>query len=79
MKTLTLLCLCFGFACGGSETTTETPDQSGNSCDQFTVGDPCITEANLAACREREAQCPGEVMQLESCPLQFSCPPVPPG
>lgn len=77
-RTLTTMCLCLGLACGGTEPTSETPEQS-DACEGLHLGDPCITEHNFAQCQARAAECPGEVLQLESCPLQFACPPQPPG
>jgi hypothetical protein len=49
-------------------------DSSGATDCPYTAGDSCITEENLAQCQEMARQCPGEVMALESCPLQFACP-----
>ena len=46
----------------------------GESCAGYSLGDACITEDNFAQCQEMEAQCPGEVVAMESCPLQFACP-----
>jgi hypothetical protein len=34
----------------------------------------CITPAGMDQCAQMESQCPGEVLVLESCPLQFACP-----
>lgn len=33
----------------------------------------CMNEENHAQCLEIAAACKGEILQLESCPLQFSC------
>lgn len=33
----------------------------------------CMNEDNHAQCLEKAKECPGKVIQLESCPLQFSC------
>ena len=33
----------------------------------------CMNEENHAQCLEKAKECPGKVLQLESCPLQFSC------
>jgi hypothetical protein len=51
----------------------DTPVAS-EECLGHRVGDACMTDANFAECRAREAECPGEVLELESCPLQFRCP-----
>ncbi len=59
-------------ACGS--TTASTPDGAGDACAGFGPNDACINEENLAQCRAREAECPGQVLVLESCPLQFACP-----
>lgn len=63
--------------CGGG--TEPSPGSSGGeqpteSCAGYTLDDACVNEDNLAECRRREAQCPGEVQVMESCPLQFGCP-----
>lgn len=47
---------------------------SGVSCGGRQAGEPCVTDGSIAQCRVREEQCPGEVIVLESCPLQFACP-----
>ena len=33
----------------------------------------CLDEENRQRCLEVEKNCPGQVLILESCPLQFSC------
>ncbi|MDP2308353.1 MAG: hypothetical protein Q8P18_20205 [Pseudomonadota bacterium] len=33
----------------------------------------CMTEDNLAECEEANEECPGGVLVMESCPLQFGC------
>ena len=35
--------------------------------------DACMNEENHADCLATAKQCPGYVVQLESCPLQFDC------
>gem|GEM_PF-6182335 len=35
--------------------------------------DGCMNEDNAAECRARAKECPGKVLTLKSCPLQFSC------
>ncbi len=47
---------------------------SGLSCGGVQAGEPCVTDSSIAQCRVREGQCPGEVILLESCPVQFACP-----
>ena len=32
-----------------------------------------MNEDNYKHCLKAEAKCPGKVLTLESCPLQFSC------
>lgn len=49
-------------------------DADGASCEGYAIGDACITEDNFAQCQEMAAACPGEVLAMESCPLQFACP-----
>lgn len=34
----------------------------------------CMTEENLPECEAANEACPGEVLVMESCPLQFGCP-----
>lgn len=64
--------------CGG---TTPEPQSGGNgggdageSCAGHRATDACMNDDNFAACQQREAECPGAVLVLESCPLQFRCP-----
>ncbi|UJR86652.1 hypothetical protein [Sandaracinus amylolyticus] len=67
--------LAIGGGCGSSTPPTQTDDgASSDACAGYRAGDPCITEENLAQCREMAARCPGAVLVLESCPLQFACP-----
>jgi hypothetical protein len=47
---------------------------SGTDCDAYRAGDACVTDENLAQCRALAARCPGQVLVMESCPLQFACP-----
>jgi len=35
--------------------------------------EPCMNEDNHAQCLTIAASCAGEILQLESCPLQFAC------
>ncbi|AKF09907.1 hypothetical protein DB32_007056 [Sandaracinus amylolyticus] len=62
--------------CGSSAPPAQSSDgsPSDDACAGYHAGDACITEENLAQCREMAAQCGGEVLVLESCPLQFACP-----
>lgn len=55
-------------ACGGAQT-----QSSGVDDDCPSIDDACMDEAALAACEARAAECPGQVVVMESCPLQFSC------
>ncbi|HJK91498.1 MAG TPA: hypothetical protein RMH85_14920 [Polyangiaceae bacterium LLY-WYZ-15_(1-7)] len=78
MRFCSSLLLLLALACGSS---TEPAQDSSSGADapaagdcDYELGDPCITEENLAACQARAAECPGEVLVLESCPLQFACP-----
>lgn len=67
----------FLFACG----TTPTPAASepanspapAASADCPAASEPCMNEDNLAVCLSVAKKCPGKVVQLESCPLQFAC------
>jgi rhodanese-related sulfurtransferase len=58
----------------GAMSNWETGASDGESCAGYSLGDACITEDNFAQCQEMEQRCPGEVLALESCPLQFACP-----
>jgi hypothetical protein len=49
-------------------------DPSPDTCGGYGPNDACMNEDNFAACQAREAECPGQVLVLESCPLQFACP-----
>ncbi len=46
---------------------------NGDTCAGYSVTDSCMNEENFAACQAAEAQCPGSVAVMESCPLQFAC------
>lgn len=50
------------------------PDASAGGCGDRSPTEPCMNDENFAQCQEMEAKCPGEVLVLESCPLQFACP-----
>jgi hypothetical protein len=59
----------FAFGCGGPTLV---------DCDRLAASqDACMDDGSLAACREANDECEdvagGEVLVLESCPLQFSC------
>lgn len=43
------------------------------TCAGLSATDSCMNEENFAACQAAEAQCPGSVAVMESCPLQFAC------
>lgn len=53
-------------ACG----TTDAPSES--MCLEI-EDDACMNEDNLQECLDAEAECPGTVLIMESCPLQFGC------
>ncbi len=44
------------------------------TCAGHAPTDTCMDENNFAQCQKMEAECPGEVLVMESCPLQFGCP-----
>lgn len=46
---------------------------SGDTCAGYSVTDSCMNEENFAECQAAEAECPGSVAVMESCPLQFAC------
>lgn len=59
-------------SCGA---TSHSPDGAATeSCGGYRPTGECMNEENFAQCLEREAECPGQVIALESCPLQFDCP-----
>ena len=43
-------------------------------CTDLMATSSCMNEDNLAECEAAAADCPGEVLVMESCPLQFGCP-----
>ena len=59
--------------CGSNASSTEPDGTTPAEGCPYAVDDPCMNEDNHAACLEVASKCPGEVVQLESCPLQFSC------
>lgn len=71
--TLAMLALLL-VACGSSTYPPSDADPSPDSCGGYGPNDACMNEDNFAACQVREAECPGQVLVLESCPLQFACP-----
>lgn len=51
------------------------PDPDPGFCTDLMEADSaCMNEDNLADCEEANEACPGEVLVMESCPLQFGCP-----
>ncbi len=74
---------CAGSETPDSETPTEPADESSDDAadapapdtclGQYRVDSPCMNEDNFAACQAAEAECPGWVAVMESCPLQFRC------
>ena len=63
-------------ACGTSSHPGSTADGDAppETCAGHRATDACMNEDNFASCLERDAECPGAVLSLESCPLQFACP-----
>ncbi|MDQ3034226.1 MAG: hypothetical protein M3Y87_17590 [Myxococcota bacterium] len=62
-------------ACGSAAPEPQSgADDASDSCAGYRRTDACITDENFAQCRAREEECPGQVLALESCPLQFACP-----
>jgi len=72
MRVIVLSFLPLLLACGA--TAAPAQDTGDDGCAGYHTGDACVNDTNLAACREREAECPGSVIVLESCPVQFACP-----
>ncbi len=71
--------LCFSLlaalaGCGATSSEPQTDARAADTCAGHSRTDACITEENFAQCQAREAECPGQVLSLESCPLQFACP-----
>lgn len=64
------------FSCpsGGESPGGDEPVASPEQCNGHTADEDCMGEEAFAQCQEMEAQCPGEIVEAESCPLQFSCP-----
>jgi hypothetical protein len=50
------------------------PDAPSDRCEGYGPNDSCMNEDNFRECQEAAAECPGAVLVLESCPLQFRCP-----
>ncbi len=64
------------FGCGASTPAPDTNDGDGTGAAEdcpYSVEDGCIDEDALAECRQAAEQCPGAVLVMESCPLQFGC------
>lgn len=75
MRTLAMMWLAVGLAgCDGADPGSDSGGGRGMSCAGMRAGQPCVSDASIAQCRVREEQCPGEVIVLESCPVQFVCP-----
>ena len=74
MKTTLALLALLLMACGSSTHPPADADPSAATCGGYGPNDACMNEDNFAACQAREAECPGQVLALESCPLQFACP-----
>ena len=70
MRALLFVSLLFTVGCPGPS---GDEDDASGDC-SYTLDDPCMTADNLEQCEDASAQCPGMVMVMESCPLQFACP-----
>ncbi|MGE0788195.1 MAG: hypothetical protein AB7S26_21160 [Sandaracinaceae bacterium] len=72
------LVLALGCGGGGEEPTSDgssgSEDPSAETCEGYGASDSCMGDDAFAQCQAAAAQCPGEVLQMESCPLQFACP-----
>lgn len=73
---LAALFVCASAACGGGDDEADTTggEVVSQTCAGYAQSDACIDPTNFEQCRSMEAQCPGQVQVMESCPLQFSCP-----
>ncbi len=50
------------------------PPADDTVCNGHRATDSCMNAENFAVCQEMSRRCPGQVLDLESCPLQFACP-----
>ena len=57
-----------------SEPSSDADAPVSSECAGYSLSDSCIDEENFAECQRLEAQCPGSVIAMESCPVQFACP-----
>jgi hypothetical protein len=74
VSAIAVACVAGSFACGGSQSASDTTaEPSAGDC-SYGESDPCVTSDALAQCRAMAARCPGRILALESCPLQFACP-----
>jgi len=78
MKRLIILIPLLLFACGttpaappSEPAANPAPSTIPAECPPST--DACMNEDNHAECLAVAKKCPGKVVQLESCPLQFAC------
>jgi len=79
-----LSALLFTAACGPSPSTSPPPSTgaepsptSGADMRCPAPNDPCMNADTHAQCMKVAASCEGEILQLESCPLQFACADAP--
>ena len=64
--------LAFLFACASDGSDSSPSDSSSASvCPPAT--EACMNEENHQDCLDVEATCTGEILTMESCPLQFGC------
>lgn len=65
------------YACDIEQLHAGAPDEPVSSeeetCAGYRASDSCMNEDNFAECLAAEAECPGSVAVMESCPLQFAC------
>jgi hypothetical protein len=61
-------------ACGGSSAPPPSDVDEDDTCAGYSPSHQCMNPDNFELCRALEAECPGQVLVMESCPLQFSCP-----
>jgi hypothetical protein len=78
MRLASMLAFALGFAPALLASCTSSsevrPDAPSDRCEGYGPNDSCMNEDNFRECQRAAAECPGAVLVLESCPLQFRCP-----
>lgn len=78
MSRLGLVCafasIVLSVGCGGSPPPPASDVDEDSTCAGYSPSHQCMNPDNFELCRALESECPGQVVVMESCPLQFSCP-----